>query len=196
MQDMLGGATGCYELLEFTMQEFPGNHSYLLGSGFVPAFLFFIPRSIWPDKPIASGGVITDLYYHTTTPTNNIPNTIVGEMYMNFGVFGVFFGLLLIGMIVRGINTFLRRESNSMVVWPAWLLIVPDFATEWRGDFTSITVQAFLRVSVFIGMAWLGAKVLKGRAGLAVRRPALYQQTGPRSPSGPSSGTLPALSDS
>lgn len=158
---MMSGVTINYQVLEFTFEEIPRNHGYLWGSGIVNMLLFFVPRAIWPSKPISSGAVITSLWFGTDLSVTNVPNTFFGEMYMNFAVIGAIAGLFLAGAIVRGLNTFLRRESGNLVLWTAWFLISPDFAAEWRGDLTGMTVQAFLRIVFFVGLAWLAARLFR-----------------------------------
>ena len=48
-------------------------------------FLFFVPRSLWPEKPIGSGYVIAheNNYIH-----DNLSMNFFGEGYINFGIFG------------------------------------------------------------------------------------------------------------
>lgn len=172
-KDFVGGITINYEVAEFAVVQVPASHPYLWGSGFVPAFTFLIPRAIWPEKPVSTGFYLTTIWYHTNKPDNNLAQTIVAEWYTNFGYIGVVLGMLLIGILVRAFNTFMRRETNNNVLWPAWLLIMPDFATEWRGDFTSMTVQAFFRISVFIILAWVAGKFAASSAGTMPSVPAL-----------------------
>lgn len=161
--DFASGITINYEVAEFAYLRIPSDHPYLMGSGFVPAFTFLIPRAIWPEKPVSTGFLLTTLWYGTEKPENNLAQTIVAEWYANFGYFGVPVGMMIIGIMVRTLNTYVRKEEDNKVLWPAWLLILPDFATEWRGDFTSMTVQAFLRVALFVMLAWVASKVAGGR---------------------------------
>jgi oligosaccharide repeat unit polymerase len=162
------GITINYEVAEFALVKIPSSYPYLWGSGFVPAFTFLIPRAIWPDKPFGTGWYLTTIWYHKSNPENNLAQTIIAEWYTNFSYPGVALGMLLIGIIVRAMNTWLRQESRNNVLWPAWLLILPDFASEWRGDFTSMTVQAFLRISVFVMLAWVAGKFAGGPAEIPV----------------------------
>lgn len=154
IENFLGGIVINYEVYEFILDRFPEQRAYLYGSGFVPAFLFFIPRSIWPTKPFSSGHEVTCMWYQTTEPENNLAPLFIGEAYCNFGVFGVILILFITGRIVRVFNTYMVLRNDNQTVWLAWLMVTPDFATEWRGDFTSMTVQGLLRVLVFLGLAW------------------------------------------
>lgn len=165
----LGGLEINYRTYEFVLEEFPRNHSYMRGRGYLTAILFPIPRAVWPSKPISTGNYVSRLWYHT----DDLPNTLglppMGELYVNFGILGVIVGMFVAGRVVRVMNTYLRTHSGNLVLWLAWLLVLPDFATEWRGDFTSMTVQPFLRVCVFLGLAWLARMLVASRTTEIVR---------------------------
>jgi len=170
---LLGGSTISYRVLEFTAGNVPQYQGFLYGSGYVPGLMFWIPRAIWPSKPVGSGYVITQRWLGTEKPSYTVSFTFIGEAYVNFGWVGVILVMLVTGKIVRVLNTYMRQESHNAVVWLAWLLASPDFATEWRGDFTSITVQGFLRVAVFLGFAWVADKLFP--------HPRSHRVSGPRS---------------
>ena len=131
-------------------------------------FNFFIslgpPRFIWKDKPIinASGndfgrayGIIRSDNFQTT-----VGPTIVGDWYMNFGLWGIIFGMLFFGALYRFIfDLFIGKSDNSLsgaviyaIFWiqiikgtedwiaPVWaglvkllvILIIIHFALVWR----------------------------------------------------------------
>ncbi len=56
----------------------------LYGSTYLKTIFFYIPRSIWPDKPL-SITTITGNYFESSS----LVTTIIGEMYMNFSYFGI-----------------------------------------------------------------------------------------------------------
>lgn len=61
-------------------------YGYQLLSG----LLFFIPRSLWKDKPLSTGNLIGEHlieYYDFTF--SNLSNPLVSEGYVNFGIIGV-----------------------------------------------------------------------------------------------------------
>lgn len=180
-----------YETFEFALQHFPSDRGYMWGAGYVPAFLFIIPRAIWVDKPLSTGRVVSEMWYGTSFLENNLGIVPFGETYANFGVLGIFLGLFVAGRVVRLSNTYLRSNDANRTLWIAWLMIMPDFATEWRGDFTSMTVQAVLRVSFFLGATWLiGRMMRRGGVAAPTYAPAATQALlspaqGPAPPRGP-----------
>ena len=64
-----------------------------------------IPRFLWKEKPIIAQGVwfalaIGQAYIHADGKANNSVNmTSSGELYLNFGLFGVMIGMFLIGYL-------------------------------------------------------------------------------------------------
>jgi hypothetical protein len=64
-------------------------------------YVYFIPRIIWPSKPVVTsrGGELAELYYPGDGP-NSLGPTFSAELYWNYGLFGVIFGSALIGVII------------------------------------------------------------------------------------------------
>lgn len=59
-------------------------NEFLFGSTYLKTIFFYIPRSIWPNKPL-SITTITGNYFESSS----LVTTIIGEMYMNFSYFGI-----------------------------------------------------------------------------------------------------------
>jgi oligosaccharide repeat unit polymerase len=168
LRSLFGGVIINVNAMELTYQTYPERREYLHGSGIAPMVLFWIPRAAWPEKPISTSTVISRQYLGVDTKAN-LANTIFGELYQNFGLAGVVLGMLVIGMIVAGLNKKLHDNLHNLTLWVVWFMIVPDFMTEWRGDLTAMTVQALLRVALFLGLAWVLAKIVPKRSAEAER---------------------------
>jgi hypothetical protein len=144
-----------YRVYEFALQEIPSHHPFLYGSGYVPGICWF-PRALWPSKPDGTGYVLSQMWYDTDAKLQtNLGLPTMGEAYANFGIPGIVVILFLIGRIVRVMNSYLQIHYHNVIAWAAWLMVIPDVATEWRGDFTSMTSQALLRVLGFLAVMWL-----------------------------------------
>ena len=62
-------------------------HNILWGETYAKLFTYFIPRSIWPDKPLT----VTQVAGEWFAPAIDISlaTTLIGEIHMNFFVFGI-----------------------------------------------------------------------------------------------------------
>ena len=83
-----------------------------------------IPRSIWPDKPGIGAGDELRRIFGTYWGTS-VPPGIVGELYLNFGMFGVLVGMLAVGLLLRSIYATLQPRFPN----PAFVLIYALLST-------------------------------------------------------------------
>ncbi|MFH0725696.1 MAG: O-antigen polymerase [Pseudomonadota bacterium] len=148
----LGGITINYLAFELGVEKVPSEYDYLNGAGIVPGFTFLIPRSLWPSKPVGTGYFISQLWLGKEKPEWNLSPLPIGELYLNFGEIGIIVGLFLVGKFVRFFNSYMILHRKNSIIWLAWFMIIPDFVGEWRGDFTSMTAQGFMRVAVFVSL--------------------------------------------
>lgn len=74
----------------------------------------FVPRAIWPDKPIVSdfGLWFSRIYLGSPYRTWNGPS-IFGDLYRNFGFLGIPLGMFLLGFFLRIIYEKLIVEGNG-----------------------------------------------------------------------------------
>jgi hypothetical protein len=129
---------------------------------FVPALVYFIPRVIWPDKPIASFGRDFGRIFRVTntlTQDTYIAVTVPGELYWNFGLPGILFGMALLGFVMRFLY---RRYGEGMGRDPVrqaiYVLLLIQFAhlgASLAGDFVTI-----IRTLVLLeALNWVGRYV-------------------------------------
>lgn len=72
------------------------------GAQLIGALLFFVPRSMWPNKPIGSGAhVIKSLNQYEFT---NVSMPLMGESYINFGIFGIIIIGVILGIVVKNLD--------------------------------------------------------------------------------------------
>lgn len=61
---------------------------------------FFIPRVIWPDKPVASDAhKYSDLYFNKDD--NAFAITPMGDLLRNYGIWGIPIGMFFLGVLIR-----------------------------------------------------------------------------------------------
>jgi hypothetical protein len=106
------------------------------------ALLFWVPRTLWPDKPEPSGEVIANFIGF---PNTNLSFPLWAELYIDFHLVGVTLGFLLFGAISGLLDKASLRYSESATpgLWP---VAVPVFAAYQI---------FFLRGSLMATMAYL-----------------------------------------
>jgi hypothetical protein len=85
---------------------------------FVPAMAFFVPRFIWPDKPLFMMGRDFGVKFRIVNifdEKTRIAVTVPGELYWNFDLPGILFGMALWGVVVRLVY---RRYAGSVGLDP------------------------------------------------------------------------------
>jgi hypothetical protein len=100
----------------------------------LPAAL--IPRALWPNKPSVTQGAWFTFYLGSAASpdaaTTSIGMTATGELYWNFGVFGVVIGMFLIGLAIgtlwRLAGPDPRRSPFRMLLYLVLTLNMPNMA--------------------------------------------------------------------
>jgi hypothetical protein len=139
-------------LLGHVVDSTPLAVPYWNGSSYVSLPQSLVPRALWPDKPVKDLGQRFAHRYAIIDPSDrttsiNFPQLI--EMYCNFGIPGVFLGMLLFGILVRSLIERLYRAG----VGPIATLL----GAVWLGGLTSVesdlslVLGAMLQQAVLIG---------------------------------------------
>lgn len=104
------------------VNTYPAEHFFTLGhSMFYESIIYFIPRAIWPAKPVAkiSSSVAVAMMQSTnefTISTVGMAWPNIGEYYMEFGTIGVFLFMYLFGVIMKKSVSLYNSESELNVV--------------------------------------------------------------------------------
>ncbi|WP_231717755.1 O-antigen polysaccharide polymerase Wzy [Nonlabens sp. YIK11] len=106
------------------------------GEQLLSAFLFFIPRGLWPGKPDSSGLIvgnylIEDYDYYFA----NLSNPLVSEGYMNFGIVGVVIMAIALAVTIVYFMTWL--VSNDVLKRATAFYFAVHLLFLLRGDFTN-----------------------------------------------------------
>lgn len=120
---------------------------------------FFIPRIVWPDKPVAiEPGKYADLYFNFSE--NAFAVTPMGDLLRNFGPFGVPAGMMFLGFLLRFIYATLQ-ENQAFSYWRATLYYMILTAISYEGTY-SLIVPLIFKVGL---IAILGVLILRIFAG-------------------------------
>jgi hypothetical protein len=121
----------------------------------------FVPRFLWPDKPIAGGklnmfqftGLVIEGYSMNVSP--------FGEAYANFNVVGGVMYMFIYGLFFNIIYTFLiykSRKIYSLILWfPALFINSIQIETD-----TLMTVNSLIKTLLFVALIyWVFKRFLR-----------------------------------
>ncbi len=97
----------------------------------MPAMALFVPRFLWPDKPMFMMGRDFGVKFRVVNVVDDktrIAVTVPGELYWNFDLPGILLGMALWGMVVRLVY---RRYASSAGLDPvrraSYILLLIQF---------------------------------------------------------------------
>ena len=118
----------------------PEKLEYQYGKTFFNLLLKPIPSRIWPEKPQGAGYYVTKSLYPKHFAANaSIATSLLGELYLNFHIIGIVFGMFVFGFVVSGLYKFLVLNSPNFYAVILYSLCFPYFFSELRGDFAVVT---------------------------------------------------------
>lgn len=137
----------------FQMLESVTYHDFPLGGGstFAAASVIWVPREVWPDKPVGFGTVLTALYKpHLLAVGHSEAALVHGEFVYNFG----WMGLIVLAVVVAGLVTVYERMLRTTY------LRAPDGLDDLAVQAIVITLVAGL-----LDLVWVGTFTYASRAG-------------------------------
>lgn len=123
------------------------DFEFSFGEQLLAAVFFFVPRSVWPDKPVGTGATIGEALDFQFT---NLSAPLWIEGYINFGWIGALLFLLLVGYVSRSVDRALRSGTLDMPTFLKMFLPGTMFIL-MRGDL--ITAMTTIGPGVVFG--WL-----------------------------------------
>jgi hypothetical protein len=143
------------------IRETPRSVPYQGGWSLANIFIAYIPRILWPDKPIITiGQWITDTY--GTGAQSATGPTWIGEFWMNFGLAGVLGGMFAMGLLLRLAHEIFLRRSRTIPAMLAIAVILYKLATTVAGGVVgAVNGVIFALVPIFFAHFVVG--LLAGR---------------------------------
>ena len=147
-----------YTMLIYTVQ-YVSTLGYSLGNQLIGTIFFFIPRTIWPSKPVGSGSMIVENLFIPINPNVSCP--FFAEYYLNFGVLGVVIFSILLGCLLNTIDQLYWnsiKEVGFLKFFYPFLSLIIIFCC--RGDMMS--TRSFL-IGTFIS-SYISYKMIVKKA--------------------------------
>lgn len=91
--------------------QYTDAHGATNGRQLIGVALFFVPRSVWPSKPIGSGA---HLFNELGLGFNNVACTFLAEGYINFGIIGSILFAALIALVIASYDGWYWRRGGRI----------------------------------------------------------------------------------
>jgi oligosaccharide repeat unit polymerase len=97
------------------------QNDFKFGGTIIWLMIAWIPRQVWPDKPVNIDTVVgMKIYGADTYGTGAVPPGVFAELYWNFWYVGIFLGCWIIGMVIRSVQVYFENRTNdcnSMILY-------------------------------------------------------------------------------
>jgi oligosaccharide repeat unit polymerase len=93
----------------------PDKLPFAYGQTYSTIFFAWIPRSIWPSKPVSNvdNTIGIKVFGANTYGSGAVPPGLFAELYWNFWYPGVFIGCFLVGIILKRVSSFFQRNMGN-----------------------------------------------------------------------------------
>lgn len=152
----LEGDYDAYTMLTLIV-DFVRRNGPTWGRQLMGVLLFWVPRTIWPNKPIGSGAFVSGSLGFNFT---NLSAPLPAEGIINFGVVGVFLFALVFGWLMTSLDNAYwetfdkdgKRVRRYDIIYP-FICIMFFFVS--RGDLLSSFAYMVAYIVVWIGVVLL-----------------------------------------
>lgn len=137
-------------------------HGITWGHQLLGNILFFIPRTIWPAKPIGSGAMMAEKLGWSF---NNISCPFIGEGYINFGILGVVLFAIILSLLSKFADESYARKIINKDKPVSFIEIFYPFSLGFlffilRGDLLS-SLSYYIGFIVPVILLWLKQSMRK-----------------------------------
>lgn len=141
-------------VVKFTPEFWPFQYGKTI---IIAPIIAFIPTILWPEKyafinSIVDGVEFGRLYFGLDENASGVSITQLGELYLNFGWFGILVGMFLIGILFRFVyRTFIEYGRNPLgLLVYVFVYVHLIFVEGWFGSTYSNLFKHFVLTSLLV----------------------------------------------
>ena len=170
-----GRGHGLFHCFAFVLNAHPHRYDYLHGYTLLHFVVAYVPRPLWPNKPVAHSRVVamqtrgwdgaySDVRFQREHGPLSFSGTLMGEGYANFGPVGAFGMVFLFGYLCSVLR-YVRNQACSVefVRILQALTLMPIFVQQ-RGDVAMINAPWIISILLVLGASYT-SRLLAGRRG-------------------------------
>jgi len=134
------------------MDRYPVYRDFTNGSTLVVPVTNWVPRSVWPEKPLPASAVYTSIFDPRAWDRGVTAVVgLIGELYMNGGHGVVLIGMFVLGGLLRLLGEYRNLARGNTGVDVLYSLMILPVATLARGDLAFVFFNAETSLAIAVG---------------------------------------------
>lgn len=126
------------------IEAVPKKLEYQYGESFFTWIFAPIPRALWKEKPVVRvGPVLGERIFQREVIRTGVPPGFIGELYWNFGIIGVPFGMYFLGFwlkfLYRSFSQHITQNRNALLIYI--FIMIPISLTLLSDDFSGVVLD-------------------------------------------------------
>jgi hypothetical protein len=154
-----------FDMFLLVLDKVKGFGDLKFGGTMQELLFFFVPRSLWQAKPLAFGYTFglefldQRVYYQTSFATS-----LLGELFLNFHVFGIAAGCFVIGVLLRTVHRAFAKSGTfiGVVIYSVLYFRMVHLIEGPIASHVIFTITSLLPVMLLVAMKGVYAAV-RGR---------------------------------
>ena len=136
------------------IRDTPSKVPYQDGRTIGLIFLSYIPRVVWPEKPIIGIGLWIQEKYNNSPifVQSHLGPSWIGEFYLNFGTPGILLGMMWLGLIFRTWHEILTGRGSTIPLIVAEVVVIKDVILKLTGGLVAVVNGPVTGVIPFLGV--------------------------------------------
>lgn len=154
----------------YIIASVPERLDFQLGRSYIDALLLLMPRVLYPDKVTVNldttiGRII---FGSDQFGAGAVPPGLIAELYLNFHVFGLFFGIFLFGRLTGYFDHHFDKGNSSVLFQFFYLLVLVSFGAGILGSGLASSITQLIMTGAVLFISYLICRTnyfMTGRVG-------------------------------
>jgi oligosaccharide repeat unit polymerase len=153
-----------FKTLMTIIESVPEKVGFQYGLYYLYLAIAWIPRALWPDKPIV--GVewfITEtIYGHDPSMTSAQTPTLIGDLYLNLHIPAIIIGMFVWGVFWKMVYSYLLIHKKNAGIVLIYAILLTSGINTIRGSFSGFVITTLMAVlPVMIAIVYInGGKLI------------------------------------
>jgi oligosaccharide repeat unit polymerase len=130
----------------YIVASVPERIDFQFGKSFLEAIAILIPRALFPEKLTVNidTKIGREIFGSNSYGSGSVPPGLIAEMYLNFHVIGIFFGVIFLGKLTGSLDRRFDNRNGGVLFELFYLLLFFSFGAGVLGSGFSSYITQFI----------------------------------------------------